>query len=81
MFSLWAMFCLWGPADCLLFTSTFFFYTYSNNFAKDTWAMFCLWGPADCILFSLPMWLRMPGRHLVSFGWTSEYVYACPHGI
>jgi hypothetical protein len=36
--------------------------------------MFCLWGPADCILFSLPMWLRMPARHIVSFGWTGEYV-------
>jgi hypothetical protein len=22
------------------------------------------------ILFSLPMWLRMPARHVVSFGWT-----------
>jgi hypothetical protein len=44
---------------------------YYNNFAKDTWAMFCLWGPADCILFSLPIWLRMPSRHVVSFGWTA----------
>lgn len=27
-------------------------------------------GPADVVLFSLPMWLRMPARHVVSFGWT-----------
>jgi len=44
---------------------------YANNFSKDTWAMFCLWAPADVILFSLPIWLRMPGRHAVSMGWTA----------
>jgi len=57
----------WNPLDWVKDGCT----KYYNNFAKDTWAMFCLWGPADCILFSLPMWLRMPARHIVSFGWTA----------
>ena len=35
-------------------------------------------GPADVILFSLPMWLRMPARHVVSFGWTGTVdVWLC----
>jgi hypothetical protein len=57
----------WNPIDWVRDGCT----KYYNNFAKDTWAMLCLWGPADCILFSLPMWLRMPARHVVSFGWTA----------
>ncbi len=38
---------------------------------QDFTALFQVWFPADIILFSLPMWLRMPCRHLVSLGWTS----------
>jgi len=56
----------WNPADWVIGGCT----KYYNNFQKDFTAMFQLWAPADVILFSLPMWLRMPARHAVSFGWT-----------
>ncbi|EKX46745.1 hypothetical protein GUITHDRAFT_94256 [Guillardia theta CCMP2712] len=57
----------WNPIDWAKDGCT----KYYNNFRKDTYAMFCLWAPADCVLFAVPMWLRMPGRHLVSLGWTA----------
>ncbi|KAJ1478894.1 hypothetical protein T484DRAFT_1960099 [Baffinella frigidus] len=57
----------WNPVDWVKDGCT----KYYNNFAKDFQVMFTLWAPADVVLFSLPMWLRMPGRHMVSFGWTA----------
>ena len=33
--------------------------------------MIKLWGPSDCIQFVLPMHIRLPFRHLVSFFWTA----------
>ena len=46
--------------------------TYSMNFWADSKAIFYVWGPADIVVFGLvPMWLRLPVRNLVSFGWTS----------
>jgi hypothetical protein len=44
---------------------------YSNNMKEDLTAMIQLWGPSDCIQFVLPMHIRMPFRHLVSFFWTA----------
>ena len=44
---------------------------YANNFVTDNTKLLMLWGPADIILFSVPMYLRMPLRHIVSLGWTS----------
>merc|ERR1719343_1782112 len=44
---------------------------YSNNFKEDYTAMVKLWGPSDCIQFILPLHIRMPFRHLVSFFWTA----------
>ena len=43
---------------------------YSNNMKEDLIAMIKLWGPSDCIQFVLPLHIRMPFRHLVSFFWT-----------
>uniref|UniRef100_A0A7S0CNH6 Uncharacterized protein n=1 Tax=Proboscia inermis TaxID=420281 RepID=A0A7S0CNH6_9STRA len=43
---------------------------YYNNSADDLLAMVKLWGPSDCIQFVLPLHIRMPFRHLVSFFWT-----------
>ena len=44
---------------------------YVNNFSVDQVKMASVWGPADLVLFSGPMWLRLPLRHVVSFGWTA----------
>lgn len=44
---------------------------YSNNAKEDLAAMIKLWGPSDCVQFVLPMHIRMPFRHLVSFFWTA----------
>jgi len=44
---------------------------YSKNMKEDLTAMIKLWGPSDCIQFVLPLHIRMPFRHLVSFFWTA----------
>lgn len=44
---------------------------YSKNMKEDLTAMIQLWGPSDCIQFVLPLHIRMPFRHLVSFFWTA----------
>lgn len=44
---------------------------YSNNIQEDLTAMIKLWGPSDCIQFVLPIHIRMPFRHMVSFFWTA----------
>jgi len=44
---------------------------YSKNMKEDLTAMIKLWGPSDCVQFALPVHIRMPFRHMVSFGWTA----------
>jgi len=44
---------------------------YSKNMKEDLSAMIKLWGPADCVQFVLPVHIRMPFRHIVSFCWTA----------
>ena len=44
---------------------------YVNNAKDDLTAMVQLWGPSDCIQFILPVHIRMPFRHIVSFFWTA----------
>jgi hypothetical protein len=44
---------------------------YKNNAEDDLKAMVKLWGPSDCIQFVLPVHIRMPFRHIVSFFWTA----------
>mmetsp|Transcript_6269 Transcript_6269/g.9792 ORF Transcript_6269/g.9792 Transcript_6269/m.9792 type:complete len:262 (-) Transcript_6269:772-1557(-) len=44
---------------------------YINNASEDLTAMIKLWGPSDCIQFVLPVHIRLPFRHIVSFFWTS----------
>jgi hypothetical protein len=48
---------------------------YYKNFLTDVAAMATFWGPGDIIVCSVPMWLRMPSRHLLSLGWTSYLSY------
>lgn len=44
---------------------------YSRNLEEDLTAMVQLWGPSDCVQFVLPVHVRMPFRHIVSFFWTA----------
>jgi hypothetical protein len=44
---------------------------YKNNWSKDVYDVFRVWGPADLVCFSVPLWLRLPVRHIVSFVWTA----------
>lgn len=44
---------------------------YVDNFVPDQTAMLSVWFPADFVIFSVPLWLRLPTRHVVSFGWTA----------
>ena len=44
---------------------------YSTNIAKDGYDIVRVWAPADLICFSVPLYLRLPIRHIVSFVWTA----------
>ena len=44
---------------------------YYGNAKEDVTAMVKLWLPADCVQFMLPMHVRLPFRHIVSFFWTA----------
>jgi len=57
----------WNPADWVKDGVT----KYANNFKEDFTAMIKLWGPSDCVQFVLPIHIRMPFRHFVSFFWTA----------
>lgn len=61
----------WNPTDWVVDGCT----KYKNNFKDDFSAMLTLWGPADCVQFVLPLHIRMPFRHLVSFFWTAYVSY------
>lgn len=57
----------WSPVDWVKDGLT----KYKTNVKEDLTAMIQLWGPSDCIQFVLPLHLRMPFRHFVSFFWTA----------
>lgn len=57
----------WNPVDWVKDGVT----KYSNNLKDDLTAMIKLWGPSDCVQFALPVHIRMPFRHAVSFFWTA----------
>lgn len=57
----------WAPTDWVKDGVT----KYAGNLKEDLTAMVQLWGPSDCIQFVLPIHIRMPFRHLVSFFWTA----------
>lgn len=44
---------------------------YQENFAKDELDLVRVWLPADLVCFSVPLYLRLPVRHIVSFVWTA----------
>mmetsp|Transcript_21019 Transcript_21019/g.34757 ORF Transcript_21019/g.34757 Transcript_21019/m.34757 type:complete len:281 (+) Transcript_21019:202-1044(+) len=57
----------WNPVDWLSDGCA----KYRGNVKEDLTAMIQLWGPSDCIQFVLPLHIRMPFRHLISFFWTA----------
>jgi hypothetical protein len=54
------------------------FTNWKREIVEGTKATLVLWGPCNCIGFVLPLWLRMPWRHCVSFVWTLYMSYV--HG-
>ena len=44
---------------------------YTHNFSKDEFDLLRVWLPADLVCFSVPLYLRLPVRHIVSFVWTA----------
>jgi len=50
--------------------------SYSTNFAKDEVDLLKVWLPADLVCFSVPLYLRLPVRHVVSFVWTAYLSFA-----
>lgn len=49
---------------------------YGTNFAKDEFDLIRVWAPADLVCFSVPLYLRLPVRHVVSFVWTAYLSFA-----
>ena len=49
---------------------------FQTNFAKDEFDLLRVWAPADIICFSVPLYLRLPVRHIVSFVWTAYLSFA-----
>jgi len=50
--------------------------SFQTNFAKDEFDLIRVWLPADLICFSVPLYLRLPVRHVVSFVWTAYLSFA-----
>ena len=50
--------------------------SYTTNFAKDEVDLLKVWFPADLVCFSVPLYLRLPSRHIVSFVWTAYLSFA-----
>ena len=44
---------------------------YSGTFWQDNLGMCAFWLPADIIIYSVPVWLRLPLNHGISFVWCS----------
>jgi hypothetical protein len=44
---------------------------YKKNFSQDSVTTLKVWGPSDLLCFSVPMYLRLPVRHVISFVWTA----------
>ena len=57
----------WNPIDWVTMGCS----KYYGNMKEDLPAMVKLWGPSDCIQFVLPLHIRLPFRHFVSFFWTA----------
>lgn len=45
--------------------------SFTSNFSSDEYDLIRVWLPADLVCFSVPLYLRLPVRHIVSFVWTA----------
>ena len=52
------------------------FGNYTKNCWKDWYDVVRVWAPADIVCFSVPLYLRLPVRHVVSFVWTAYLSFA-----
>merc|ERR1719491_1055348 len=43
---------------------------YRKNLWTDNTTSCAVWIPLDVVIFAMPMYMRMPLEHAVSFGWT-----------
>jgi hypothetical protein len=43
---------------------------YWNNCVQDNLAIWGLWIPMDALIYAVPVWMRLPLNHSVSFAWT-----------
>jgi hypothetical protein len=64
-----------GSADPTVWLSTGLD-NYNTNFAKDDFDLVRVWAPADLVCFSVPLYLRVPLRYIVSFVWTAYLSFA-----
>ena len=64
-----------GSMDPSVWFSTGFD-NYQMNFSKDEADLIKVWLPADLVCFSVPLYLRLPVRHIVSFVWTAYLSFA-----
>ncbi len=64
-----------GSMDPSVWTETGI-HNYQTNFAKDEFDLVRVWLPADLVCFSVPLYLRLPVRHIVSFVWTAYLSFA-----
>mmetsp|Transcript_20283 Transcript_20283/g.43868 ORF Transcript_20283/g.43868 Transcript_20283/m.43868 type:complete len:332 (-) Transcript_20283:193-1188(-) len=46
---------------------------YHANFVADEATILKVWVPANLVIFSVPLYLRLPLRHVVSFVWTTYF--------
>mmetsp|Transcript_18859 Transcript_18859/g.60571 ORF Transcript_18859/g.60571 Transcript_18859/m.60571 type:complete len:155 (+) Transcript_18859:151-615(+) len=58
----------WNPVDWVKDGCHKYFFV---NFQSDVTKMLSVWVPADMLCFSVPLWLRLPVRHVISFVWTA----------
>lgn len=45
------------------------FENWKTNFVSDNVGMMAFWLPADIVIYSVPLWLRLPLNHGISFAW------------
>lgn len=43
---------------------------YRANITTDMTAFASLWVPGDLVIYALPLWMRLPANHALSFAWT-----------
>ena len=46
-----------------------------QNWARDALVQTRLWIPLDFLCFSVPLYLRLPLRHVLSFFWTAYFSF------